>query len=39
MSFVSSCPQSKRHLITGSICGVKLTEIKNLMQDIRYLIS
>ena len=28
----------KRHLITGSICGVKLTEIKEpLMQDIRYL--
>ncbi|MFR2079022.1 MAG: DUF2200 family protein [Streptococcus sp.] len=25
-------PQSKRHLITGSICGVKLTEIKNLQE-------
>ena len=27
-----------RHLITGSICGVKLAEIEEpLMQDIRYL--
>ena len=27
-----------RHLITGSICGVKLAEIEDpLMQDIRYL--
>ena len=31
-------PNPKRHLITGSICGVKLTEIEEpLMQDIRYL--
>lgn len=27
-----------RHLITGSVCGVKLSEIEDpLMQDIRYL--
>ena len=38
--FFSQAPalNPKRHLITGSICGVKLTEIKEpLMQDIRYL--
>ncbi len=31
-------PSPKRHLITGSICGVKISEIEEpIMKEIRYL--
>ena len=32
------CPNEKRSLITGSVCGVKLTEVDDpLMPELRYL--